>query len=181
MTCIVGFLDNKTGKVTIGADSAGVAGLDISIRKDVKLFKNKDFIIGCTSSFRMIQLLRFKFKPPHIDDKEIYEYMCTDFVDAIRECFKNGGFITKDKEVETGGVFLVGYKNRLFCIQSDFQVAETLNGMDACGCGESYALGALYILSEYDLPSEDKILKSLETASSFSAGVAKPFHVLTTE
>ena len=36
MTCIVGYLDKKTKKVTIGGDSAGVAGLDITIRKDEK-------------------------------------------------------------------------------------------------------------------------------------------------
>ena len=41
MTCIVGYLDKKTKKVTIGGDSAGVAGLDITIRKDEKVFKVK--------------------------------------------------------------------------------------------------------------------------------------------
>ena len=71
MTCIVGYLDKKTKKVTIGGDSAGVAGLDITIRKDEKVFKVDNFIIGCTSSFRMIQLLRFSFKPPEIKQKNI--------------------------------------------------------------------------------------------------------------
>lgn len=181
MTCIVGYLDKKTKRVTIGADSAGVAGLDISIRKDKKIFKNGDFIIGCTSSFRMIQLLQFKFTPPRITHDDIYEYMCTDFVDGIRNCFKTGGFIEVDKNVESGGTFLVGYKDRLFCIHGDFQVAETLNGIDACGCGESYALGALEILQSADITPIDKITKSLEVAAKYSAGVSAPFHLLTTE
>lgn len=180
MTCIVGYLDKKTNKVTIGADSAGVGGYDISIRKDVKVFKNKDFIIGCTSSFRMIQLLRFKFVPPFINDKDIYEYMCTDFVDTIRQCFKDGGFIQKDKEVESGGTFLVAYKDRLFVIYDDFQVGETANGINACGCGEDYAKGAMFQLNDLDITTNQKVTKALESAAFFSAGVCAPFHLLTT-
>lgn len=176
MTCIVGYLDKKTKKVTIGGDSAGVAGLDITIRKDEKVFKVGDFIIGCTSSFRMIQLLRFSFKPPEIKSKNIYEYMCTDFINAVRECFKNGGYLQKYSDGdEKGGTFLVAYKNRLFRIENDFQVAESLNGIDAVGCGAYYALGSLHILSRQNLTPKEKVLKSLETAAFFSAGVSKPF------
>lgn len=180
MTCIVGYLDKKTKRVTIGADSAGVAGLDLSIRKDKKIFRNGEFIIGCTSSFRMIQLLQFRFSPPEIKCKDIYEYMCTDFVDAIRKCFRDGGFLSKDKDVESGGVFLIGYKDRLFCIQSDFQIAENLNGMDACGCGDAYALGCLYSIGNDVSNSDYKVTKALETAANFSAGVHKPFYLMTT-
>ena len=66
MTCIVGML-NK-GKVIIGADSAGVSGLDVQIRKDPKVFITGEFVIGCTTSFRMIELLQFslKIKPQNI-------------------------------------------------------------------------------------------------------------------
>lgn len=181
MTCIVGFLDKKTKTVTMGADSAGVAGLDITIRKDKKIFRNKDFVIGCTSSFRMIQLLQFKFVPPYIDGKDIYEYMCTDFIDAVRKTFQNGGFLTKDKEAEHGGFFLVAYKDRLFCIQDDFQVAETTGGMDSVGCGSDYALGCLHTIVNDPSTPEDKVKRSLECAAYFSAGVAGPFHILTTE
>lgn len=176
MTCIVGYLDKKRKKVTIGGDSAGVAGLDIRIRKDTKVFKNGDFLIGCTSSFRMIQLLRFSFKAPEIESKNIYEYMCTDFINAVRECFKHGGYLQQHSDGdEKGGTFLVAYKNRLFRIENDFQVAESLNGIEAVGCGADYALGSLYILSKQNLTPKEKVLKSLETASFFSAGVSKPF------
>lgn len=176
MTCIVGYLDRKTKKVTIGGDSAGVAELDITIRKDEKVFKVGDFIIGCTSSFRMIQLLRFSFNPPEIKSKNIYEYMCTDFINEVRECFKKGGYLQKYSDGdEKGGTFLVAYKNRLFRIENDFQVAENLNGIDAVGCGAYYALGSLHILSKQNLTPKEKVLKSLETASFFSGGVRKPF------
>ena len=52
------------GKVYIGADSLGSNGFTQSIRKESKVFKNGEFLIGCTSSFRMIDLLKWKFNPP---------------------------------------------------------------------------------------------------------------------
>ena len=57
MTCIVGLIDGR--RVWMGGDSAGVSGLDITVRADAKVFRNGDFLIGFTSSFRMGQLLAF--------------------------------------------------------------------------------------------------------------------------
>jgi ATP-dependent protease HslVU (ClpYQ) peptidase subunit len=181
MTCIVGYVDKKTKKVIIGGDSAGVSGYDIIIRKDTKVFKVEDFVIGCTSSFRMIQLLRFSFKPPEIKTKDIYEYMCTDFITSVRKCFADGGYLQKNTTGdEKGGTFLVAYKDRLFEIQDDFQVGENLNGISAAGCGEKYALAALHTLSNIKMTSKQKVLKTLETASFYSNGVSAPFVIMST-
>ncbi len=174
MTCIVGFIDKKNKKVVMGADSAGSSGFDITLRKDEKVFKNGDFIIGCTSSFRMIQLLRFSFTPPKIYDKDIYEYMCTDFINAVRKCFEAGGYLQKYKDGdEKGGVFLVGYKDRLFKIEGDFQVGESLQGYDSCGCGEFYALGSIFNTTKKN--AKTVVLDALRCAENFSGGVRSPF------
>ncbi len=173
MTCIVGIIHK--GKTYIGGDSAGVGGYDVTVRKDVKVFKVGDFIIGCTTSFRMLQLLRFSFNPPKKhDDDDIYKYMCTVFIDAIRKCFKEGGFAEQDKSVEKGGTFLVGWKDRLFVIYDDYQVGESSDGYDSVGCAFQYALGALKALPN-TLSPEDKIKKTLEISTHFSAGVRPPF------
>ena len=179
MTCIVGYIDKKNKKVIIGADSAGVSGLDITLRRDEKVFKNEDFVIGCTSSFRMIQLLRFSFKPPKVYDKDIYEYMCTDFINSVRKCFEEGGFLKKYNEGdELGGTFLVAYKDRLFKVCNDFQVSESLAIYDACGCGENYALGSIYSTSKSN--SESIVTDALKCAENFSGGVRSPFIILST-
>ena len=181
MTCIVGYLDKKKKRVTMGADSVGSAGHQVVIRKDPKIFRNGDFIIGCTSSFRMIQLLRFSFKPPEVKCKDIYEYMCTDFVNAVRACFKEGGYLQKDKEGdEKGGAFLVAYKDRLFEIECDFQVGENLNGLASVGCGSDFALGSLFSTEKTNLSPKDMVLKALESAAFFSGAVGKPFIVFET-
>ena len=162
MTCIVGVVDK--GKVYIGGDSAGVSGLNISIRKDPKVFKVKEFVIGCTSSFRMIQLLNFSFKPPVIKkDRDLYEYMCTDFVDAVRKCFQKGGYLQKHKDGdEMGGTFLIGIRGRLFMIENDFQVAENHVPFDSVGCGEPFAKAALHALHGFDIAPEEKIKRVLD-------------------
>jgi len=179
MTCIVGLVHKETKKVIMGADSAGVADSFISIRKDTKIFRNGEFIIGCTSSFRMIQLLQFSFKPV-LNEKEIFEYMCTDFIEGVRNCFKDGGFMQKGKQGEDlGGQFLVGFKDRLFNVNEDFQVEETLNGIDAIGCGCEFALGALHVCDANLLP-EERVLKALRTAELFSTGVRGPFNICST-
>ena len=172
MTCIVGLVDG--GIVYMGADSAGVSSYDLTVRKDTKLFKNGDFLIGYTSSFRMGQLLRFNFSPPKKDeDKDVYEYMATDFIDAVRVCFNKGGFARIENGVEEGGCFLVGYKGRLFKVESDYQVGESHHGFCSAGCGDNFAIGSLF--STQCKKPKDRIKTALECAQEFSIGVRGPF------
>ncbi len=174
MTCIVGLVDEDK-KVYIGGDSAGVGGLSLMIRKDRKVFSNGEFVIGGASSFRMIQLLHHAFTPPVIaDDTDLETYMATSFVDAIRECFKSGGYARKDNEQESGGQFLVGVRGRLFCLYSDYQVAEALCGYDAIGSGYDVALGVLYATP--DVQPRKRIEFALRGAEEHNAGVRAPFY-----
>ena len=178
MTCIVGIIDKESRRVLIGADSAGVSGYDITVRKDQKVFRNGKFVIGCTSSFRMIQLLQYKFKPPKIKGMDLHEYMCTKFVDKVRRVFESGGYLKKSNEVESGGQFLVGYKDRLFSVDSDFQVQEVADNYDAIGCGDAYAKGVLYAYSKEN--ARDAAFLALTAAEKHSAGVCAPFNIITT-
>lgn len=172
MTCIVGLVDQ--GNVWMGGDSAGVAGLDISLRADPKVFRNGAFLVGFTSSFRMGQLLRFRLAPPpRRPDQDLFRYMVCDFVEAVRLCLKDGGFAHRSNDVETGGFFLVATEGRLFSIQDDYQVSEFNRGFHAIGCGSAYALGSLH--TTRDLPGEVRVRKALETAEHFSGGVRAPF------
>lgn len=168
MTCIIGLVDK--GNVYIGGDSAGVSGLSVSIRADEKVFFNGPFLMGFTSSFRMGQLLRFKFDPPKqtasVDD---YKYMVTDFMDAVRKCFCDNGFGKTDE----GGTFLVGYKSKLYCVEADYQVGIQVKNYAAVGCGRDLALGSMY--STPTKKAEDRITLALTAASAFNAGVAPPY------
>lgn len=176
MTCIVGLIDNRN--VYIGGDSAGIGGYSLTIRADEKVFINSGFIMGFTTSFRMGQLLRYSLKPPiYHPDVDLFQYMVTDFVNSIRDCLKNGGYAGREKETEFAGTFLVGFKGRLFKIDSDYQVGEPLQCFDSCGCGEDVARGAMF--ANTNLNPEERIKQALEAAETFSAGVRRPFIVKT--
>ncbi len=178
MTCIIGFVKNN--KVFIGGDSAGVAGLDYHIREDKKVFKKKNMIFGFTSSFRMGQILRYCFViPDHDPRKDDFNYLCTDFMDALIKSFKNKGYATTKNDKVLEGVFLLGYKGNLYQVQSDFQVAKIQRPFDACGCGERYALGAMEVMTKDDSQSPEKIIiESLKVAESYSAGVRGPYNIV---
>lgn len=182
MTCIIGFIDKNKKEMYLGGDSAGVGGLDIRSRKDVKVFEKDSMLIGYTSSFRMGQLLRFKFtRPPLKENQNIYEYMCTDFIDAVRKCLKDNGYSKVENNEEKIGVFLVAFKGRLFKIESDLQVGENYYPYDECGCGGNYALASLRTLENYSHESVDGknfIEIALKIAQDFSAGVREPFTIL---
>ena len=173
MTCIVGFVEK--GTVFMAGDSAGVSGWDLRVMKHPKVFINNKMIFGYTSSFRMGQLLQYSLKIPAQGDKPDYDYMCTDFIDSVKKCFKDNDYAENVKNVITGGTFLVGYRGNLYKICNDFQVSIAIDGYDACGCGESYALGAMRNLTNPNYSPQAILQKALETAEYFSAGVSGPF------
>ena len=181
MTCIVGI--TQDGIVTLGADSCGSAGTSKSVRADKKIFANGEFLIGFTSSFRMGQLLQCVFSPPkhHVDVDE-FKYMVADFIPAVRACFSAGGYSRQNNGEDTGGTFLVGYRGRLFTIESDFQVGENLCGFDAVGCGSDLALGSLFtsarMVASKSGASLHRAHLALNAAAAFSGGVCGPFHLL---
>lgn len=175
MTCVIGSIEK--GAVYMGADSAGVGGYSLSRRKDSKVFINGEFIMGYTSSFRMGQLLRYRFSPPkQKEGQDIFEYMISDFIEAVRSCLKDGGYTKVSSNEETGGTFLVGYRGRLFTVESDFQVGELYEDYAAIGCGQDIALGSMY--STKGKPPDERIKTALEAAEEFSAGVRGPFNIL---
>lgn len=178
MTCIAGLVD-KDGGVWIGADSAGVNGyLDLSVRKDPKVFRNSDFLIGGTSSFRMLQLLHYAFVPPAYypeRDTDLDKFMVISVVDAFRACLKNGGYATSNQGQESGGQFLVGFQGHLYTIDADYQVGEALCGYDAVGCGGDYANGVFHATP--DLPPRERIEAALKAAEAHNAGVRGPFTI----
>ena len=173
MTCIVGLEQN--GIVYIGADSAAVAGYTINPVVHPKVGRNGNVLIGYTTSFRMGQLLQYKLTvPKQSKSMDDIVYMVGPFMDAVRECLKESGYLTVNNNYETGGTFLVGYKGALYHISSDLSITRSANGFDACGCGEAFALGALSVAIGRP---KDKILLALEAASKFSTGVCGPFVV----
>jgi ATP-dependent protease HslVU (ClpYQ) peptidase subunit len=172
MTAIVGLAQN--GKVYIGGDSAGVSDLDLRVRADTKVFERHGYLFGFTTSFRMGQLIRYslKAKPPK---GNLDAFMATKFIDSLRDCLKHGGWAKKEFDREEGGTFLVGVHGKLFTIYGDYQVAKAADGFAAVGCGDSYALGAMYASAGSGIKPRKRIKLALKAAERFSGGVRSPF------
>ncbi|MEU1816961.1 hypothetical protein ABZ543_17445 [Streptomyces roseifaciens] len=176
MTVIVGLVHNE--RVHLGGDSAGVAGLRLTVRRDPKIFRNGPYALGFTTSFRMGQLLHHAFKAPK-PKGDLDHFMTTVFVDKLRTCLKNGGWSRKDCEQEQGGTFLVGIHGRLFAVYADYQIAEPADGYAAVGCGDEFALGALHATANLDLKPRKRLALALAAAGHHSAGVSEPFRYVT--
>lgn len=199
MTCIVGML--KDGVVHMAGDHIGTDGYDVEVQSRSKVFRNGDFVVGYTSSFRMGQLLEHVWEPPkkHKECKDIMTYMVKCVVPSIIKLFEENKFmrVVSDSNASArksvngqayGGEFLIGYKNHLFKIQSDFAVLECIKPYDSIGAGEDYAKGAFEIMSNlnYLFQYEPKtllaeVLKAVENQSALVKVNWDAFKVLSTK
>lgn len=177
MTVIVGLVHK--GRVHLGGDSAGVAGYQLTIRRDPKVFRTGPYVMGFTTSFRMGQLLHHALEAPHPTGC-LDRFMVTTFVDALRTCLKDGGWARKESEQEQAGLFLVGIHGRLFTVDSDYQVGEPADGYAAVGCGDELALGALHATAALGLRPRERLAAALAAADHHSAGVSGPYTYATT-
>lgn len=180
MTCIVGIA--KEGRVYIGGDSLGSSGWDSIVQCDKKVFSVGDAIMGLSGSPRAKQLLQYHLKLPDFPEGEfdLMRYMVADFSEAVRKCWRDGGYLEKDKERESGNgsCFLVGLRGRLFRVESTLQVIESLWDFDAIGIGAGYALGSLLRSDALGEDVDTAIYSALTAAEQFSNGVRRPFHIL---
>lgn len=198
MTLIIAYKFKDS--VIVGADSGGASDTEITIRADKKIFRVGEFVIAGTSSFRMLQLLQYEFKPPAIlqeDREDMLRYMCTKFVDAVRELFANKGYMQKgDRGDDWGGRFIVAYRNRIFCIQEDYQVEETVEEYAVEGGGMYHAKGALELINIWhqklnnnvqpehliSLTAPEDMLETVFNAcNKHYIFMSPPYHYLTTQ
>lgn len=182
MSCIIGLVDKK--KVYIGCDSFGSTVNCQVQRIDQKIFRvmgKSDAIIGFAGSFRMGQILQYSKGLLDVNAQCTHKYMVTKFIPRVIEIFDKSGFIKRDEEGSvTGDAFLLAYRTKLFQIDNDFQVAESLCGYDAIGSGYEYALGSLSSTENLSISPVQRVYLALKAASKFGVGIGAPFHVLCT-
>ncbi len=183
MTVIAGIVHE--GRVWIGADSAGSTAYTITARADSKLFAVGPALFGCTGSYRGSQVARYAFKPPALPEgMDPHEYMCTLFVEGLREAWRTAGHVDKTNEVESVGTsMLVGMHGRLWQIASDMQVGESMDPWNAIGSGGELALGSLHatahVVGLRDNP-EARVRLALQAACHHSPSCGGPLALAST-
>lgn len=176
MTCIVGLENN--GTVWMGGDSAGTAGnMHQRVRRDKKVFVRGEFIFGFCGSFRMGQLLQHNLVLPSPQEgNDDVSYMVNEFVSSVRTCLEEENKSLSEDEKLTP-YFLVGYRGKLYNIQSDYQVGQAEDGFDAVGSGADIAMGAMYA-SRGGKNCKKRLLQALEASSRNNAAVRPPFTIM---
>lgn len=180
MTCIVAIAQN--GTVYMGSDHAASddkTGWIIS-RKEPKCFKVGQYAIAFTDSFRMGQILQYSWSPPKYTPTKtnsgLDKFMRTKFIESVKVAFKDGGYgsIGSSSDEDTGGIFIVGLEGRIFTIDEDFHVGESVFNYMAEGSGGQIALGALHATKNQKNPKL-RIKAALEAATEFNMSVAAPY------
>jgi ATP-dependent protease HslVU (ClpYQ) peptidase subunit len=173
VTCVAGIAER--GAVYLGADSIAIGGYAMDVRATPKVFRHGAFLIGCAGSFRVADVIRYRFEPPPLTRDDLHRYLATAFVDALRDVLKGHGVaVVENNAEESPAEILVGVRGRLFTIDDDLHVGESCHGFAAVGCGRDLALGALYALGSRGTPRR-RLTTALTAAESFSAGVRSPF------
>ena len=181
MTCVVAIRHN--GFIYLGGDSQGTSGHSSASRIDPKVFRNGTSLIGYTTSFRMGQLLEHGLKLPEPKpDQTIMNFMCIDFIDAVRNVLSDGGFEKKENEVRTGGNFIVAYGGEIFEVDSDYQVWRPIKPYLAIGSGADIAIGALCAMENLkELSGKARVHTALSAAAEFNSTVSAPFQIISNE
>lgn len=170
MTCIVGIQKGRT--VWIGADSAMTRGLDQRLTGEKKVFINGEFIMGVAGYPRTMSLLNHSFDPPaQPDDMADDEFIHTVFVDAVKNSVLLPGETGFDSNV------MIGYRGKLYMMESNFQILVPAPGFEAMGSGGEIAIGVLRATRGMRNPRK-RCLLALEASAENNAGVRPPFHVL---
>ena len=117
MTAIVGFTDKKNNVTWIGSDSLGSNGFSKAVQANPKCFHNdtlKNVIMGSTSTFRHIDLLKYSETLfPEIDKYKIkgneiaidHKYMVKTFIPNLITLFQQN--IVAELEKDRGANFLI--------------------------------------------------------------------------
>jgi len=174
MTCIVA-LKHK-GVVYMGADSAAANEWTSISQGDRKLFKRGPYVMGGTTDYRMIQILKHGVKwPDQIhNDPDRHAYNITEL---LRPVFTDLNFAALENNKASAGQFLIAWGKHLYNFH-DFQYNRAHCGYESVGSGYMVALGSLY--STAGQAPKTRIKTALSASAALQGTVKPPFHILAT-
>lgn len=172
MTTIVGVC--KNGNVTLGADSQVTDGSRRNTHPQmVKITNRNGYLIAGSGDSQPCDILQHIFLPPvptSQERKDLYHFMITTFVPAMRECLEENGWKADPNDKEGGFNMLIAFDGELFDIGDDFSVILNADGIYGVGVGAQWAMGALYAGASVE--------KALEIASHNDVYTSPPFQIV---
>lgn len=182
MTLIVGIEENN--KVWLGGDSGifDETGQEKALYQEEKVFRKSGFLFGGAGSIRLCQVIKYHFSPPQLRPREDpYRFMVKKFTKSLAKCLEKYANYLLKGELDLD--LMVGYKGRIYSIDSEFGVfRDEVNRYNAIGAGSDIAKGVLYSLAKIDKdkhPPDFRMKMAFEATSRFNTLVASPWKVMT--
>jgi len=178
MTCIASYRDSF-GNIFMGGDSIAFNEYTYITLNVPKVFIKSNMIFGFAGWLRMGQILQYDFDiPVHPKGMDDYTYLISIFMDKLMTRYEDKKYAhVLDNAITVPGTFLVGYNQKIYKIEDNFQILETNRNYEAAGCGEDFALGAFWSMEKKNMNPIKLVEKVLQCASEFSL-VKKPFVIL---
>lgn len=181
MTCVVAAIVD--GVAVVGADSQSSGGWTKYTAKTDKIFRVSDEVLfGGSGSWRELQAARYHVRWDRFDfscGHDIESLIVKFFIPELRTSFRDSGTVkTENGRDESSGAYLLVVRDRIFRIDSDFQVLEIAHPFAAVGSGESVAMGAMFVAHLGDSSAKRVAEVGLMAASEFATGVGGPFRFL---
>lgn len=172
MTTIVAVC--KNGNVTMGADSQVTDNDRPNMHPLMeKITKNNGWLIAGSGDSNPCDIIQHIFIPPIPTAKEkenLYKFMITKFVPAMRESLEENGYKPEPNDKDSGFSFLFAYDGEVFDISNDFSVLLNSDGIYGVGNGSKFAIGALYAGANVE--------KALEIAANNDVYTSGPFQIV---
>lgn len=159
-----------------------------------KVAPNGRYLLGAAGDVRAINILHHVFAPPTPPFTEsgakLDHFITQKFIPILRNCFENTGYATPDKDdknhiAEHASQILVVVNGTIYIIDGDYSWTSDKSGIYAIGTGSSYALGALYALSNGKeltiAKARTAVNKALSIASKFDPYTGAPFQTFVQE
>lgn len=185
MTCCIGYKTNKN--IYFIGDTQGSYDENKEIRLDPKIFKMNNMLFAVCGSFRMRDVLMYELNIPKLGlNEDIDRYVRTTVINGIRNLFIEKGICIKTEESDlvSPGDILIAIRNKIYKIESDFQVGEINKPYVAIGCGSREAMAAMSMYERFfNLPKTKKevnifLVNTLETVAELNLNVNNQYNIL---
>ena len=199
MTCIIGYLDRISNIGYIAGDSAccnfETGYQDVIFHSKVFIsVSHPDILIGATTSFRHIDILKYYdiFEGLESSENLDHMFMVKNVVPRVHDLF--GNYLTG--ESDDGANVIIVTPHALFEIQPDYSVISPSTNFIAVGFGAPYAMASLHTsdihpridrvpydeyLDKCSKRIEEDITVAMQCAERYAIGVHSPFMMLQTD
>lgn len=188
MTAIIGVEDR--GIAYVGADSSSVVGDQaVLVMRSPKVFRNGEYVIGFSYTFRFGNILQYLWSPPTPPERieqspELFErFMVRELGPSIRAAVDEGHSLIEKEGGYEVGLAIIGVRGRIWHYERDQGILCYADGVATTGSGYNLLTASYRTIQivKPKMPTQDKVLTALHvTADSMAGGVRGPFRVLDT-